>query len=136
MRAGMLRRLGLATIDRLHADFTGPPSRLHWHGRELKEDGAMIRLSIKRKIMGIAVTLIVLMGIAAVLSTVMVMQVGGRSLRPDHEIRAAQEIKVERMVLYKERGIDQFADLAGRRRRGHLVESVQGFGRSHKLRPD
>ncbi len=38
----------------------------------------MIRLSIRRKIMGIAVTLIVLMAITAVLTMVLVMQVGGR----------------------------------------------------------
>jgi adenylate cyclase len=39
---------------------------------------AVIRLSIRRKIMGIAVTLIVLMAITAVLTMVLVMQVGGR----------------------------------------------------------
>src|SRR6195952_2410198 len=38
----------------------------------------MIRLSIRRKIMGIAVTLIVLMAITAVLTMVLVMQVGAR----------------------------------------------------------
>jgi HAMP domain-containing protein len=38
----------------------------------------MIRLSIRRKIMGIAVTLIVLMAITAVLSMVLVLQVGTR----------------------------------------------------------
>ncbi|CAN5119495.1 adenylate/guanylate cyclase domain-containing protein [soil metagenome] len=37
----------------------------------------MIRLSIRRKIMGIAVTLIVLMGITAVLTMLLVIQVGG-----------------------------------------------------------
>jgi hypothetical protein len=36
----------------------------------------MIRLSIRRKIMGIAVALIVLMAITAILSMVWVMQVG------------------------------------------------------------
>ncbi len=36
----------------------------------------MIQLSIRRKIMGIAVTLIVLMAVTAVLSMVSVMQVG------------------------------------------------------------
>jgi class 3 adenylate cyclase len=39
---------------------------------------AVIRLSIRRKIMGIAVTLIVLMAITAVLTMVLVMQVGSR----------------------------------------------------------
>jgi adenylate cyclase len=39
---------------------------------------AVIRLSIRRKIMGIAVTLIVLMAITAVLTMMLVMQVGGR----------------------------------------------------------
>src|ERR1700710_177312 len=39
---------------------------------------AVIRLSIRRKIMGIAVTLIVVMGIPAVLTMVLVMQVGAR----------------------------------------------------------
>jgi class 3 adenylate cyclase len=39
---------------------------------------AVIRLSIRRKIMGIAVTLIVLMAITAVLTMVLVTQVGGR----------------------------------------------------------
>ena len=38
----------------------------------------MIRLSIRRKIMAIAVTLIALMAITAVLTTVLVMQVGAR----------------------------------------------------------
>ena len=38
----------------------------------------MIRLSIRRKIMGIAITLIVVMAITAVLTMVLVMQVGGR----------------------------------------------------------
>jgi ABC-type lipoprotein release transport system permease subunit len=38
----------------------------------------MIRLSIRRKIMGIAVVLIVLMAITAILSMVWVMQVGNR----------------------------------------------------------
>jgi class 3 adenylate cyclase len=38
----------------------------------------MIRLSIRRKIMGIAVTLIVLMAITAVMTVVLVMQVGAR----------------------------------------------------------
>jgi adenylate cyclase len=38
----------------------------------------MIRLSIRRKIMGIAVTLIALMAITAVLTVVLVMQVGTR----------------------------------------------------------
>jgi predicted PurR-regulated permease PerM len=38
----------------------------------------MIRLSIRRKIMGIAVTLIILMAITAVLTVVLVMQVGTR----------------------------------------------------------
>src|SRR5258707_11768567 len=39
---------------------------------------AVIQLSIRRKIMGIAVTLIVLMAITAVLTMVLVMQVGAR----------------------------------------------------------
>jgi len=39
---------------------------------------AVIRLSIRRKIMGIAVTLIVLMAVTAVLTMVLVMQVGSR----------------------------------------------------------
>ena len=38
----------------------------------------MIRLSIRRKIMGIAVTLIVLMTITAILTMVLVLQVGTR----------------------------------------------------------
>jgi len=38
----------------------------------------MIRLSIRRKIMGIAVTLIVLMAVTAILSMVSVMQVSAR----------------------------------------------------------
>jgi adenylate cyclase len=41
-------------------------------------DRSMIRLSIKRKIIGIAVTLIVLMAITALISTALVMQVGER----------------------------------------------------------
>jgi hypothetical protein len=43
-----------------------------------KEDSSMIRLSIRRKIMGIAVALIFLMAVTAVLSMVSVMQVGER----------------------------------------------------------
>src|ERR1700710_484373 len=39
---------------------------------------AVIRLSIRRKIMGIAVTLIVVMAVTAVLTMVLVMQVGAR----------------------------------------------------------
>src|ERR1700748_364036 len=39
---------------------------------------SMIRLSIRRKIMAIAVTLIALMAVTAVLATVLVMQVGAR----------------------------------------------------------
>jgi polyhydroxyalkanoate synthesis regulator phasin len=41
-------------------------------------DHSMIRLSIKRKIIGIAVALIVLMTITALISTALVVQVGGR----------------------------------------------------------
>ena len=43
-----------------------------------EEDRTMIGLSIRRKIMGIAVVLIVLMIITAILSMVLVIQVGDR----------------------------------------------------------
>ena len=58
---------------------------------------------------------------------------GGRSLRPDHEIRASQEVEVQRVVLHEERGVDQLAYLPGGGRRRHLVERIQRLGRRHVM---
>ncbi len=41
----------------------------------------------------------------------------GRRLGSDNEIRTAQEIEVQRVVLHHERAVDQFADFAGGGRR-------------------
>jgi class 3 adenylate cyclase len=60
------------------ADIAAACSRICWRDRTSGENLAMIRLSIRRKIMGIAIALIVLMAVTAVMTVVLVMQVGTR----------------------------------------------------------
>ena len=57
-----------------------------------------------------------------------------RRLRADDEVRAAQDVDVQRVVLQHEGVIDQFADLAGGGRRLDLVEVVERLGRGHVMR--
>ncbi len=59
---------------------------------------------------------------------------GGGRCRTDHEVRPAQEVEVQRVVLDHERGVDQFADLPGRGSGLHLVDSIHGLGGCHVVR--
>jgi adenylate cyclase len=94
-----------------------------------REDCAVIRLSIRRKIMGIAVALIVLMAVTAVLSMVSVMQVGQRLEELTHSyipaygdlaranIRSVERgLALRRMVIEKMKSpssAERFADIHG-----------------------
>ena len=53
---------------------------------------------------------------------------------PDDEVRPAQEIEVQRVVLEHEQVVEELAELVGRRRRVDVVQVVEGPGRRHVVR--
>ena len=57
-----------------------------------------------------------------------------RRLRSDNEVRAAQDVDVQGMVLHDEGVIDQFANLPGGGRRLNLVKVIQRLGGGHVVR--
>ena len=54
-------------------------------------------------------------------------------VRSDDEIRSAQDVNMQRVVLHHECVIDQFANETGGRRRFDLIERVQRLGRSDMM---
>ena len=54
--------------------------------------------------------------------------------RPDDEIRPAEEVEVQRVILEHEEVVEEFADLVAGRRRVDVVEVVEGAGRGHVVR--
>ena len=58
----------------------------------------------------------------------------GGACGPDNEVRAAEDIDMQRMVLQHKRVIDQFANLARGGRRFDLVKVIQRLGGRHVVR--
>ena len=52
-------------------------------------------------------------------------------VRPDDEVRSAEEEEMQRVVLDHEGAVDELADLLGGRRRLDLVEVIEGLRRGH-----